>query len=202
MWQGTSGSPKLGRAERGKLQRPTSFNPPHTPQALGLPQQHSTRHTLDRNRKIGLVSYGPNYGRSKPQQRHKASYSGGIRQQPVLPQVKLPELPVPCTEHTFLTDASEVRHMEEGLTQLLTDFHNGKLRAFSDDTCSFQKMENIRDLQEKLSRLHFDMDAKMQEHEFGSEKAREAANQSMDHLLSNLNQLSMAVHSMQSHNDC
>ncbi|XP_033121767.1 coiled-coil domain-containing protein 28B-like [Anneissia japonica] len=202
MWQGASGSPKQGRPEmRGKLQRPTSFNPPHT---QPLPQQYPTsaRHTVDRNRKLGLVSYGANHGRTKPQQRHKSGYSG-VRQQQVLPQVKLPEL-VPsttCTEHTFLTDASEVRHMEEGLTQLLTDFHNGKLRAFSDDTCSFQKMENIRDLQEKLSRLHFDMDSKMQEHEFGSENARQAASQSMDHLLSNLNQLSMAVHSMQAHDD-
>ena len=34
-------------------------------------------------------------------------------------------------EHSFLTDVADVRAMEQGLLQLLGDFHSGKLRAFS-----------------------------------------------------------------------
>lgn len=34
--------------------------------------------------------------------------------------------------------------------------------VFTDDQCSFEKMDNIRDLQEKLARLHFRMDEKLQ----------------------------------------
>lgn len=36
-------------------------------------------------------------------------------------------------EHSFLTDVADVRAMEQGLLQLLADFHSGKLRAFSRD---------------------------------------------------------------------
>ena len=36
-------------------------------------------------------------------------------------------------EHSFLTDVADVRAMEQGLLQLLGDFHSGKLRAFSKD---------------------------------------------------------------------
>ena len=34
------------------------------------------------------------------------------------------------TEHSFLTDVADVRQMEQGLLQLLDDFHQGKLQAF------------------------------------------------------------------------
>ena len=36
----------------------------------------------------------------------------------------------PCAEHSFLTDVADVREMEQGLLQLLQDFHSGKLQAF------------------------------------------------------------------------
>lgn len=36
----------------------------------------------------------------------------------------------PCQNHSFHTDAAEVKHMEEGLLKLLNDFNSGKLRAF------------------------------------------------------------------------
>ena len=36
----------------------------------------------------------------------------------------------PCKEHSFLTDVADVRMMEQGLLQLLDDFHSGKLQAF------------------------------------------------------------------------
>ena len=37
-------------------------------------------------------------------------------------------------EHSFLTDVADVRAMEQGLLQLLGDFHSGKLRAFSKES--------------------------------------------------------------------
>ncbi len=36
----------------------------------------------------------------------------------------------PCREHSFLTDVADVRQMEQGLLQLLEDFHTGRLQAF------------------------------------------------------------------------
>ena len=33
-------------------------------------------------------------------------------------------------EHSFLTDVADVRQMEQGLMQLLDDFHSGTLQAF------------------------------------------------------------------------
>ncbi|KAG0415968.1 hypothetical protein HPB47_006844 [Ixodes persulcatus] len=36
----------------------------------------------------------------------------------------------PCEQHSFLTDVTDVRQMEQGLLQLLHDFHSGKLQAF------------------------------------------------------------------------
>ncbi len=38
----------------------------------------------------------------------------------------------PCREHTFLTDVADVRQMEQGLLQLLDDFHSGNLQAFGE----------------------------------------------------------------------
>ena len=68
--------------------------------------------------------------------------------------------------------------METALVQLVNDFHSGKLQAFGKafvlpDTsseinfcvilegrhCSTEQMEAIRDQQEKLARLHFDLGA-------------------------------------------
>ncbi|KFM75609.1 Coiled-coil domain-containing protein 28B, partial [Stegodyphus mimosarum] len=49
-----------------------------------------------------------------------------------------------CEQHTFLTDITEVRQMEQGLLKLLDDFHSGKLQAFGKD-CTFEKMEQVRE---------------------------------------------------------
>merc|ERR1712241_1079840 len=52
----------------------------------------------------------------------------------------------PCREHSFLTDVADVRQMEQGLLQLLEDFHSGKLQAFGSD-CTFEKMDQVREQQ-------------------------------------------------------
>ncbi|CAL4071118.1 unnamed protein product [Meganyctiphanes norvegica] len=64
----------------------------------------------------------------------------------------------PVQHHSFLTDASEVRQMEQGLLQLMDDFQQGNLRAFGKDS-RLRQMEAIREQQERLARLHFDVGA-------------------------------------------
>nr|XP_054770758.1 coiled-coil domain-containing protein 28B-like [Lytechinus pictus]XP_054771181.1 coiled-coil domain-containing protein 28B-like [Lytechinus pictus] len=100
-----------------------------------------------------------------------------------------------CKEHSFITNASDIRQMQNGLLNLLEEFNSGKLQAF-DESCSYEKMSNVRDLQEKLARLHFEMDDQLQAQGVGSKEAITLANQNMDHLLSNLDQLSIAVRSL------
>ncbi|XP_063967242.1 coiled-coil domain-containing protein 28B-like isoform X2 [Lytechinus pictus] len=89
-----------------------------------------------------------------------------------------------CKEHSFITNASDIRQMQNGLLNLLEEFNSGKLQAF-DESCSYEKMSNVRDLQEKLARLHFEMDDQLQAQGVGSKEAITLANQNMDHLLSN-----------------
>ncbi|XP_077489067.1 uncharacterized protein LOC144099549 isoform X2 [Amblyomma americanum] len=67
----------------------------------------------------------------------------------------------PCEQHSFLTDVTDVRQMEQGLLQLLHDFHSGKLQAFGKD-CTFEKMEHVREQQERLARLHFELNAQQE----------------------------------------
>uniref|UniRef100_A0A8P4KF25 Coiled-coil domain-containing protein 28B n=1 Tax=Dicentrarchus labrax TaxID=13489 RepID=A0A8P4KF25_DICLA len=65
-------------------------------------------------------------------------------------------------QHSFLTDVSDVREMEGGLLNLLNDFHSGKLQAFG-KVCSFEQLEHVREMQEKLARLHFSLDSHVEE---------------------------------------
>ncbi|KAF0045879.1 hypothetical protein F2P81_002408 [Scophthalmus maximus] len=62
----------------------------------------------------------------------------------------------PTIQHSFLTDVSDVQEMEKGLLSLLNDFHSGKLQAFGNE-CSIDQMEQVREMQEKLARLQFDL---------------------------------------------
>lgn len=58
--------------------------------------------------------------------------------------------------HSFISQVPDVRQMETALLGLLADFHSGKLRAFSSG-CTMEQMTNIREQQEKLAKLHFDL---------------------------------------------
>uniref|UniRef100_UPI00358EA08F coiled-coil domain-containing protein 28A isoform X3 n=1 Tax=Myxine glutinosa TaxID=7769 RepID=UPI00358EA08F len=92
--------------------------------------------------------------------------------------------------HTFLTDIGEVREMEQGLLGLLGDFHSGKLQAFGSE-CSFESMERVREMQERLAHLHFDLDGQTEGLE--EEQRRNAANQNLENLLSHLEDLSSSI---------
>lgn len=100
-------------------------------------------------------------------------------------------------EHSFLTDVADVRQMEQGLLQLLEDFHFGKLQAFGLD-CTFEKMDEVRERQERLAKLHFELDgqhdAKVTQ---TSEGAQAAANKNLSQLMDNLQDLCESIQNLQ-----
>ncbi|XP_030217217.1 coiled-coil domain-containing protein 28A isoform X1 [Gadus morhua] len=104
----------------------------------------------------------------------------------------------PIIQHSFLTDVSDVQEMEKGLLGLLNDFHSGKLQAFAvtrsdgclkgselnhSNECSIDQMEQVREMQEKLARLHFDLYGEVDGMPDDQRKA--ACDSNMDKLLNN-----------------
>ncbi|KAM9369766.1 coiled-coil domain-containing protein 28B isoform 1-T1 [Phaethornis superciliosus] len=93
-------------------------------------------------------------------------------------------------QHSFLTDVSDVYEMEGGLLSLLSDFHSGKLQAFGKE-CSFEQLEHVREMQEKLARLHFSLDVCVEE--LPEEQKKVAADRNLDQLLAHLEELSSSI---------
>ncbi|XP_052666958.1 coiled-coil domain-containing protein 28B [Harpia harpyja] len=93
-------------------------------------------------------------------------------------------------QHSFLTDVSDVCEMEGGLLSLLSDFHSGKLQAFGKE-CSFEQLEHVREMQEKLARLHFGLDVCVEE--LPEEQKKAAADRNLDQLLAHLEELSGSI---------
>jgi len=98
----------------------------------------------------------------------------------------------PCQTHSFHTEAKEVQQMEISLLKLLNDFNSGKLRAFGQG-CSMEQMSSIRDQQESLAKLHFDIGAKQDALAPLSEEGLRTANDNMDKLMGRLEKLSVAI---------
>lgn len=96
----------------------------------------------------------------------------------------------PIVQHSFLTDVSDVQEMEKGLLSLLNDFHSGKLQAFGNE-CSIGQMEHVREMQEKLARLHFDLYGEVDE--MPEDQRKMASDTNMDKLLLNLEELSTSI---------
>ncbi|XP_041835017.1 coiled-coil domain-containing protein 28A [Melanotaenia boesemani] len=96
----------------------------------------------------------------------------------------------PIVQHSFLTDVSDVQEMENGLLSLLNDFHSGKLQAFGNE-CSIDQMEHVREMQEKLARLHFDLYGEVDE--MPEDQKKMACDTNMDKLLLNLEELSSSI---------
>ncbi|KAM9766647.1 coiled-coil domain-containing protein 28A [Menidia menidia] len=96
----------------------------------------------------------------------------------------------PVIQHSFLTDVSDVQEMENGLLGLLNDFHSGKLQAFGNE-CSIDQMEQVREMQEKLARLHFDLYGEVDE--MPEDQKKTASDTNMDKLLFNLEELSSSI---------
>uniref|UniRef100_A0A3B3ZE09 Uncharacterized protein n=1 Tax=Periophthalmus magnuspinnatus TaxID=409849 RepID=A0A3B3ZE09_9GOBI len=89
----------------------------------------------------------------------------------------------PIIQHSFLTDVSDVQEMEKGLLSLLNDFHSGKLQAFGNE-CSIDQMEQVREMQEKLARLHFDLYGEVDD--MPEDQRKMATENNLDKLLSNV----------------
>ncbi|XP_046407095.1 coiled-coil domain-containing protein 28A isoform X2 [Ischnura elegans] len=97
-----------------------------------------------------------------------------------------------CYHHSFLSDVTDVRRMETALLHLLDDFHSGKLRAFGKD-CSMEQMEAIREQQERLARLHFDLGAAQELFPPLSEEGLWSGRESMQRLIKSLEKLSVCI---------
>ncbi|XP_043279229.1 coiled-coil domain-containing protein 28B isoform X1 [Venturia canescens] len=103
-----------------------------------------------------------------------------------------------CKHHCFLSEVPDVRCMEQALLQLLEDFHSGNLRAFGKD-CSMEQMTEIREQQERLARLHFELGQRQDFGMGGGEQTdlrQSSAN--MRHLLHRLQQLSVCIEKLHS----
>lgn len=98
----------------------------------------------------------------------------------------------PCQAHSFHTDAAEVQKMEKELLTLLAEFNSGKLRAFGHG-CSMEQMEGIRDQQESLAKLHFDLGVRQDLSAPLSEEGIRGADDNMDRLMTHLERLSTAI---------
>ena len=82
--------------------------------------------------------------------------------------------------------------MEKGLLKLLDDFNSGKLRAFGQG-CSMEQMERIRDQQESLARLHFELGARQDISTPLSEDGLRASNENTEKLMERLERLSDSI---------
>ncbi|XP_027631354.1 coiled-coil domain-containing protein 28B isoform X1 [Tupaia chinensis] len=105
-------------------------------------------------------------------------------------------------QHSSLTEVTDVYEMEGGLLNLLNDFHSGRLQAFGKE-CSFEQLERVREMQEKLARLHFSLDVCGEEEDdedddgvterLPEEQKKTMADRNLDQLLSNLEDLSNSI---------
>ncbi|XP_062379545.1 coiled-coil domain-containing protein 28A [Sardina pilchardus] len=120
----------------------------------------------------------------------KSKYKRGMRDKPRPQSQSGKSGQTAPTQHTFLTDVSDVQEMEKGLLSLLNDFHSGKLQAFGNE-CSIDQMEHVREMQEKLARLHFDLYGEMDEKP--EDQHKQACDANMDKLLMNLEELSSSI---------
>uniref|UniRef100_A0A1B0C0R6 Coiled-coil domain-containing protein 28B n=1 Tax=Glossina palpalis gambiensis TaxID=67801 RepID=A0A1B0C0R6_9MUSC len=103
----------------------------------------------------------------------------------------------PIKHHSFVSEVPDVKHMERALLGLLDDFHSGKLKAFGSG-CTMEQMTKIREQQESLAKLHFELaaaeeDALENGNDFNAAKAQE----NMLQLMQRLEQLSISIEQLQ-----
>ncbi|XP_045471498.1 coiled-coil domain-containing protein 28A isoform X2 [Harmonia axyridis] len=91
----------------------------------------------------------------------------------------------------------DVRHMEKALLDLLSDFNSGKLRAFGSGHTMAQ-MTDIREQQEKLAKLHFDLSGSPDPSLSNTSIAR--SQNAMSELIQRLEQLSVSIEGLHSNN--
>ncbi|XP_030555709.1 coiled-coil domain-containing protein 28A isoform X3 [Drosophila novamexicana] len=115
-----------------------------------------------------------------------------------------------------LLKVPDVKHMERALLGLLDDFHSGKLKAFgmhfvytfkwhliqinsnAGSGCTMDQMTKIREQQESLAKLHFELAAAEEDSlEHGNEFNTSRAQENMLQLMQRLEQLSISIEQLQ-----
>ncbi|XP_030757512.1 coiled-coil domain-containing protein 28A isoform X1 [Sitophilus oryzae] len=109
---------------------------------------------------------------------------------------KEPSKPAVIHHHSFISQVPDVRHMERALLGLLADFHSGKLKAFGGG-CTMEQMTNIREQQEKLAKLHFDLAGAATIPSLADESLKTSQN-TMSQLIQRLEQLSISIEALHS----
>ncbi|XP_060658867.1 homeobox protein 5 isoform X2 [Drosophila nasuta] len=103
----------------------------------------------------------------------------------------------PIKHHSFVSEVPDVKHMERALLGLLDDFHSGKLKAFGSG-CTMDQMTKIREQQESLAKLHFELAAAEEDSlEHGNEFNTSRAQENMLQLMQRLEQLSISIEQLQ-----
>lgn len=180
----SQGSVKLNRTATAPTMSSSNLN---TPQGGSLSGQQQTR-LLYVNEKLSrgpsLISDGSGRQRLNP---------AAAR----LHNTKRVRAQRNCQHHSFLSDVTDVRRMETALLHLLEDFHSGKLRAFGKD-CSMEQMTGIREQQERLARLHFDLGAQQELFAPLSDEGLRAGQENMHRLMESLEQLSLSIEKLHS----
>ena len=97
-------------------------------------------------------------------------------------------------DHSFLTDRADVKQMEQGLLELMDKFNHGKLHAFGRD-CTLEKMDKVRERQERLANLHFELDTRETDADEGLGESGNA-NGNLEKLMKDLEILSSTVQSL------
>ncbi|XP_028984452.1 coiled-coil domain-containing protein 28A [Betta splendens] len=172
--------------EERKLKRKSTRSSTNTAAPTGGSSRKNS--ALSGGRHLG---YGHNMGthssqKSKTRRSDKPRYQLGLGAKANASQGQA----APVIQHSFLTDVSDVQEMENGLLSLLNDFHSGKLQAFGNE-CSIDQMEHVREMQEKLARLHFDLYGEVDE--MPEDQRKMACDTNMDKLLLNLEELSSSI---------
>lgn len=93
----------------------------------------------------------------------------------------------------------DVRHMEQALLGLLADFHSGKLRAFGSGS-TMDQMKSIREQQERLAKLHFDLGTSTADPLLSDDGLRHSRN-TMSQLIERLEQLSVSIEGLHCSSD-
>ncbi|XP_058818695.1 uncharacterized protein LOC131681731 isoform X1 [Topomyia yanbarensis] len=105
----------------------------------------------------------------------------------------------PLKHHSFVSEVPDVRHMERALLGLLDDFHSGKLKAFGSG-CTMEQMTSIREQQESLAKLHFDLGNESSSAAVGNNAGNSEvqSQNNMKKLVAKLEQLSFSIEKLHS----
>lgn len=102
-------------------------------------------------------------------------------------------------EHSFLVNQTYFEDMEERVLKLLDTFKRGELTAF-DENYSLDKLKEVKERQEKLAQMHFELENEDLNKAAGSEEEKAKRTQEkMDKLMTKMESLCSSVQSLHQH---